>query len=232
MVIECISCLRRFNLNENLLKSTGSLVRCSKCGNIFPAYHAHEGNRLNPAVEADEIAIPGFEKRKHARVPVSIPVLCDALDLEGNPSDIHLGAIKEVSQAGLAIELFTSPISGQVSLSFIDVENSEVQNLQGRQTEKMDKKNQHPRRSERFPLEAPIGFMVALNPSLFNSKISNCSEEGVFFESELKLLPGTVAFISLEGDSKYCRAEVKWSKKLDIAGAERYGIVAEYIDVP
>ena len=136
MVIECISCLRRFNLNENLLKSTGSLVRCSKCGNIFPAYHAHEGNRLNPAVEANEIAkegdqseiaIPGFEKRKHARVPVSIPVICDALDLEGNPSDIHLGAIKEVSQAGLAIELFTSPISGQVSLSFIDVENGEVQ---------------------------------------------------------------------------------------------------------
>ena len=64
-------------------------------------------------------------------------------------------------------------------------------------------------------MEAPIGFMVALNPNLFKSKISNCSQEGIFFESELKLLPGTVVFISSDGDSKYYRAEVKWSEKLD-----------------
>jgi len=137
MVIECISCLRRFNLNENLLKSTRSLVRCSKCGNIFPAYNAHEGNRLNPAVETDEIiakdgdqseiASPGFEKRKHFRVSISIPVICDALDLVGNPCDIHVGTLKNISQAGIAIELFSSPISEQLSLSFIDDENRNVQ---------------------------------------------------------------------------------------------------------
>lgn len=73
----------------------------------------------------------------------------------------------------------------------------------------MDKEHQHDRQSERFNLEAPIGFMVPLNPRLFKSKISNCSEEGVFFESELKLLPGTVVFISSDGDSKYYSAEVK-----------------------
>jgi predicted Zn finger-like uncharacterized protein len=136
MVIECISCSRRFNLNENLLKPTGSIVRCSKCGSIFPAYPAPNGNRLRPAVEADEIAkngdqsesaTPGFEKRKHFRVPISIPVICDALDLVGNPCGIHVGTIKDVSQTGLAIELFTSPISGQLSLSFIDNENRDVQ---------------------------------------------------------------------------------------------------------
>ena len=136
MVIECINCSRKFNLNENLLKPAGSRVRCSKCGTIFHAYPAHNTSSLNPTLETDGITkdadqgqsvTPFFEKRTHPRVPVSIPVLCDALDLEGKPSDIHLGAIKEVSQAGLAIELFTSPISEQVSLSFIDVENSEVQ---------------------------------------------------------------------------------------------------------
>ena len=52
-------------------------------------------------------------------------------------------------------------------------------------------------------MEAPIGFMVALNPNPFKSKISNCSQEGIFFESELNLLPGTVVFISSDGDSKY-----------------------------
>jgi predicted Zn finger-like uncharacterized protein len=136
MVIECKSCSRRFNLDENLLKPTGSRVRCSKCGTIFHTCPAPNGGSLNPALETngmaegadqDQSAAPFFEKRKHPRVPVSIPVLCDALDLEGNTCDIHVGAIKEVSQAGLAIELFTSPVSEQVSLSFIDVENSEVQ---------------------------------------------------------------------------------------------------------
>lgn len=81
-------------------------------------------------------------------------------------------------------------------------------------------------------MEGPIGFMVALNPRLFKSEISNCSQEGIFFESELKLLPGTIVFISADGDSKYYRAEIKWAEKLDRAGVERYGIGAEYIDPP
>jgi predicted Zn finger-like uncharacterized protein len=75
MVIECISCSRKFNLNESLLKPAGSRVRCSKCGTIFHAYPAHNANSLNPTLETDAItedadqgesATSGFEKRKHA----------------------------------------------------------------------------------------------------------------------------------------------------------------------
>ena len=136
MVIDCINCSRKFNLNENLLKPAGSRVRCSKCGTIFHACPTYNDSSLNPALETDGIAkdtdqgerpTSGFEKRKHARAPVSIPVLCDTLDLEGNTCDIHIGAIKEVSQTGLAIELVTIPISEQVLLSFVDVENRDVQ---------------------------------------------------------------------------------------------------------
>jgi predicted Zn finger-like uncharacterized protein len=136
MVIECINCLKRFNLNENLLKPTGSIVRCSKCGKIFPAFPAHKENRLNSAVGADEIAkdgdqskiaTPGIEKRKHFRVQISIPVICDAFDLAGYPCGIHVGTIKDISQTGIAIELFSSPIFEQLSLSFIDDENRDVQ---------------------------------------------------------------------------------------------------------
>jgi hypothetical protein len=54
-------------------------------------------------------------------------VLCDGLDLDGNPHDLHIGVIKEVSHGGLAIELFSSPIREQVALSFIDLENRDVQ---------------------------------------------------------------------------------------------------------
>ena len=78
-------------------------------------------------IEQGDISTFGDEKRKQPRMPVSIPVLCDALDLEGNPHDIYIGAIKEVSQTGLAIELLGSPVFEQVSLSFINVENRDVQ---------------------------------------------------------------------------------------------------------
>ncbi|MBU4343820.1 MAG: zinc-ribbon domain-containing protein [Desulfobacteraceae bacterium] len=38
MIITCEKCYAKFNLDENLLKQTGSKVRCSKCQNIFLAY--------------------------------------------------------------------------------------------------------------------------------------------------------------------------------------------------
>ena len=38
MIITCEQCHASFNLNENLLKPSGSKVRCSKCNNIFLAY--------------------------------------------------------------------------------------------------------------------------------------------------------------------------------------------------
>ncbi|MBN1931589.1 MAG: zinc-ribbon domain-containing protein, partial [Desulfobacterales bacterium] len=38
MIITCKECETRFNLDESLLKKTGSKVRCSKCKSIFLAY--------------------------------------------------------------------------------------------------------------------------------------------------------------------------------------------------
>ena len=136
VVIKCKSCYRRFKLDETLLRPSGSRVRCSKCGAIFHVYIGLSGSRRDSTIEPKDmvsvieqgnISTFGDEKRKHPRMPVSIPVLCDALDLEGNPHDIYIGAIKEVSQTGLAIELLGSPVFEQVSLSFINVENRDVQ---------------------------------------------------------------------------------------------------------
>jgi len=136
VVIKCKSCYRRFKLDETLLRPSGSRVRCSKCGAIFHVYIGLSGSRRDSTIEPKDmvsvieqgnISTFGDEKRKHPRMPVSIPVLCDALDLEGNPHDIYIGAIKEVSQTGLAIELLGSPVFEQVPLSFINVENRDVQ---------------------------------------------------------------------------------------------------------
>jgi len=38
MIITCNECDTRFNIDESLLKQTGSKVRCSKCKNVFLAY--------------------------------------------------------------------------------------------------------------------------------------------------------------------------------------------------
>ena len=38
MIIECERCHTKFNLDENLLKETGSKVRCSICKHVFTAF--------------------------------------------------------------------------------------------------------------------------------------------------------------------------------------------------
>jgi hypothetical protein len=105
-------------------------------------------------------------------------------------------------------------------------------NPPGSRSGKLDKKNPSGRRSERFAVEAPIQFAAAQNPRLFASKISNCSQSGICFESGVHLHPGTVFFVAAAGDAKYYRAQVKWSEKLGGKGTERYAIGAEYLDPP
>jgi len=55
MIITCEACNVRFNLDENLLKPTGSKVRCSKCRHVFKAYPA-EPPQAAPVVPEPLIA--------------------------------------------------------------------------------------------------------------------------------------------------------------------------------
>ena len=50
MYITCQECKTTFSLDENLLKPTGSKVRCSQCGNIFTA--------VPPPIETPEADVP------------------------------------------------------------------------------------------------------------------------------------------------------------------------------
>jgi pilus assembly protein FimV len=52
MIITCKECNARFNLDENLLKPTGSKVRCSKCNEVFTAYPPEVSEKTEPPVEA------------------------------------------------------------------------------------------------------------------------------------------------------------------------------------
>jgi predicted Zn finger-like uncharacterized protein len=135
MVIECISCLRKFKLDERLLKPSGSKVRCTKCGNIFRAFpdfirigaNGPERNaHAESAITGNESLLLDIERRKHPRVKISLPVSCVLEDSAGNPLDLLLGHITEVSQEGIVIELFNGPRSGMASLTFISHEDKEI----------------------------------------------------------------------------------------------------------
>lgn len=136
MVIECKYCSRRFKLNELLLKPSGSKVRCSRCNAVFNAFPPlqrkspnpeAEGQRSAPAPPPNAEVSMRLERRKHPRLPVSIPVLCDVLDSDGKAKDFQLGAIKDISKGGVKVELFSRLASGEVSLFFLNAENQGVQ---------------------------------------------------------------------------------------------------------
>ncbi len=53
MIITCNECDTRFNIDESLLKQTGSKVRCSKCKNVFLAYPSSPSEELDKSGEVE-----------------------------------------------------------------------------------------------------------------------------------------------------------------------------------
>ena len=56
MIIKCEKCDSRFNIDERILKSGGSKVRCSVCKSVFTAFPPHEG-RLIEETDEDDFAL-------------------------------------------------------------------------------------------------------------------------------------------------------------------------------
>ena len=64
MILKCNECGIGFNFDENLLKETGSKVRCSKCENVFTAYppsSASQSEKTDFAMEDEQSDAPGTE---------------------------------------------------------------------------------------------------------------------------------------------------------------------------
>jgi len=137
MVIECKNCLKKFNLDENRLRPNGSKVRCTKCGDIFLAFPPTietlekllaTDNKIDPNyVSTRNPDAPSFEERMHQRIKVSVPASCISTDANGNPLDYNIGRITDVSQEGLAIEIFCSSLSESTLISFITLDDKEIQ---------------------------------------------------------------------------------------------------------
>ena len=137
MIIECENCLIKFNLNENLLRPNGSKVRCTKCGNIFLAFPTFLNrnekflpteNKINTKeVNNHKTDMPPIEQRMNRRIKVSVPASCISTDAKGNSLDFNIGRITDISQEGLAIEIFCSSLSESTLISFITLDDKEIQ---------------------------------------------------------------------------------------------------------
>ena len=137
MIIECINCSRKFNLNENILEPGGSKVRCTKCGQIFRAFpiFLDRGEQSLPTddemntqeVNNHKTDTLTTEQRTNHRVKVSVPASCISTDADGNSLDLSIGTITEVSQHSLSIELFCSSSFDFAWISFIAFADKEIQ---------------------------------------------------------------------------------------------------------
>jgi predicted Zn finger-like uncharacterized protein len=137
MIVQCENCQRKFNLNENLLKHEGSRVRCTKCGYIFVATPPLSSKIQEPSSRKSKISLKKLmqgkndrltiENRTHHRIKVSVPASCTSIDSGGNSVDLNIGRITDISQDGLAIELFCNSLSESTLISFITLEDKEIQ---------------------------------------------------------------------------------------------------------
>lgn len=137
MIIECINCSRKFNLNEHILNPDGSNVRCSKCGQIFRAFPIFldkneqslptENEMNNREANNHMIATPSAEQRMSQRIKVSVPASCISTDAGGNSLDFNIGRITDVSQENISIEIFCNSSFEFISISFITLDDKEIQ---------------------------------------------------------------------------------------------------------
>ena len=106
MIISCKFCHSDFRLDSRLIKSTGSMVRCSKCLEVFKIYPPVEVNR-----------------RKHKRVKTRNLISYLSFDETGKLISNGLGIALDVSQGGILLETPYFIKTGMIILAATDREN-------------------------------------------------------------------------------------------------------------
>ena len=86
------------------------------------------------------------------------------------------------------------------------------------------------RQSERFETDRPEAVFYIGYPKIRAARVANCSETGVYLETDSAIRPGSIIFIASSGDGRYFRAEVMWCRRLSRGKAACFGIGANYCD--
>ena len=110
MKISCESCHLKYKLDSNLVKSTGTRVRCSKCGEVFKVYPPSKDNR-----------------RKYQRVKTQNLISYFSFDDNGKLISHGLGIALDVSKGGILLETPYLIESGVLVLTATDKEKNFVE---------------------------------------------------------------------------------------------------------
>jgi len=86
------------------------------------------------------------------------------------------------------------------------------------------------RASERFYLKAPIKYFYPDKKSAIETNMFNCSEGGLYFETEAPLTPGMNIVVCGAEDAKTFRVSIKWCKRVGPVNKTIYGVGAQYRD--
>jgi len=90
MIVTCENCNTGFNLDENLIKESGSKVRCSKCHHIFTAYKPVPVEEPEPALEPEEAP---------TEIPESAEASLPSLEAEEVPEEaLDFDLLEEVEE--------------------------------------------------------------------------------------------------------------------------------------
>ena len=107
MMIHCKSCDSLFRLDSNVIKSTGSKVRCSNCGEIFKVFKPNE-----------------VEKRKDHRVKTQNLISYFSMDETGKIISNGLGIAMDISKGGILLQTSDAIESRLVNLAATDSKKS------------------------------------------------------------------------------------------------------------
>ena len=114
MIIPCESCQSTFQLDSSIVKPTGSMVRCSKCGEIFKAYPPD-----------------WVDRRKYARIKTQNLISHFSFDEGGALNAQGIGRAMDVSQGGILIETPQPIESEMLSLMAVDLDGNLIE-IKGR----------------------------------------------------------------------------------------------------
>lgn len=97
MIVNCEKCSSKFNLDESLIKETGSKVRCSVCKYEFIVYPPEEDNGLDPAMEETTQldSPPVFNGKEEEEFKPEISEVFDIAFEEALKEDIEEEAVED-----------------------------------------------------------------------------------------------------------------------------------------
>ncbi len=107
MIVPCKSCDFQFQVEELLIKPTGSIVECSNCGEIFKVF---EPNTV--------------EKRKYQRIRTQNLISYFSLDENGKMISQGLGIAMDISKGGILLQTADAIESSLIALAAIDREKN------------------------------------------------------------------------------------------------------------